>query len=208
MLAYMNEGGIIMWIIAALSVIAAAIAIERLIFFSRASVNPEKLETAFGEALSRRDMERAWQVVKENDSSMNRLFKTALSHWEVSGEDMKLLTEQQVRREIYRWEKYLYILEMIGKIAPLLGLLGTVLGMVEMFQSLHMGGQISASAVTGGIWKALFTTVAGLTVAIPTIFVYGLLNSRIDSEEETLRRGADYLMREQIESRKNARTQR
>lgn len=87
---------------------------------------------------------------------------------------------------------------MIGKIAPLLGLLGTVLGMVEMFQSLHIGGQISAATVTGGIWKALFTTVAGLTVAIPTIFVCGLLNSRIDSEDETLRRGADFLLREHI----------
>ncbi|MCC8059138.1 MotA/TolQ/ExbB proton channel family protein [Cloacibacillus sp.] len=114
------------------------------------------------------------------------------------GITLELLTEQQIRREIYRWEKHIYILEMIGKIAPLLGLLGTVLGMVEMFQSLHLGGQISAAAVTGGIWKALFTTVAGLTVAIPTIFVCGLLNSRIDSEDETLRRGADFLLREHI----------
>ena len=55
-----------------------------------------------------------------------------------------------------------------------------------------------AATVTGGIWKALFTTVAGLTVAIPTIFVCGLLNSRIDSEDETLRRGADFLLREHI----------
>ena len=193
MLEYMNQGGSIMWIIGALSLIAAAIAVERVIFFHKASVNPEKLETAFGKAMSEGDLKEAWRVAESSDSSMNRLFKVTLAHWDISTEDMKLLTEQQVRREIYRWEKHIYVLEMIGKIAPLLGLLGTVLGMVEMFQSLHVGGQINAATVTGGIWKALFTTVAGLTVAIPTIFVYGLLNSRIDNEDETLRRGADFL---------------
>ena len=196
MLEYMNQGGSIMWIIGALSLIAAAIAVERVIFFHKASVNPEKLETAFGKAMSEGDLKEAWRVAESSDSSMNRLFKVTLAHWDISTEDMKLLTEQQVRREIYRWEKHIYVLEMIGKIAPLLGLLGTVLGMVEMFQSLHVGGQINAATVTGGIWKALFTTVAGLTVAIPTIFVYGLLNSRIDNEDETLRRGADFLLRE------------
>ena len=198
MLEYMNQGGSIMWIIGALSLIAAAIAVERVIFFHKASVNPEKLETAFGKAMSEGDLKEAWRVAESSDSSMNRLFKVTLAHWDISTEDMKLLTEQQVRREIYRWEKHIYVLEMIGKIAPLLGLLGTVLGMVEMFQSLHVGGQINAATVTGGIWKALFTTVAGLTVAIPTIFVYGLLNSRIDNEDETLRRGADFLLRDHI----------
>ena len=198
MLEYMNQGGSIMWIIGALSLIAAAIAVERVIFFHKASVNPEKLETAFGKAMSEGDLKEAWRVAESSDSSMNRLFKVTLAHWDISTEDMKLLTEQQVRREIYRWEKHIYVLEMIGKIAPLLGLLGTVLGMVEMFQSLHVGGQINAATVTGGSWKALFTTVAGLTVAIPTKFVYGLLNSRIDNEDETLRRGADFLLREHI----------
>ena len=196
MLEYMNQGGSIMWIIGALSLIAAAIAVERVIFFHKASVNPEKLETAFGKAMSEGDLKEAWRVAESSDSSMNRLFKVTLAHWDISTEDMKLLTEQQVRREIYRWEKHIYVLEMIGKIAPLLGLLGTVLGMVEMFQSLHVGGQINAATVTGGIWKALFTTVAGLTVAIPTIFVYGLLNSRIDNQDDTLRRGADIHLRE------------
>ena len=129
MLEYMNQGGSIMWIIGALSLIAAAIAVERVIFFHKASVNPEKLETAFGKAMSEGDLKEAWSVAESSDSSMNRLFKVTLAHWDISTEDMKLLTEQQVRREIYRWEKHIYVLEMIGKIAPLLGLLGTVLGL-------------------------------------------------------------------------------
>ena len=70
--------------------------------------------------------------------------------------------------------------------------------MSDMFQSLHLGGQVDANAVTGGIWKALFTTIAGLTVAIPTIFAHGVLSSRIENEEETLNRSADFLLREQL----------
>lgn len=201
MLEYMNQGGFIMWIIAALSVVSLAVVIERLIFFHRASTDPEKLESEFGAAVSRNDIDAARNVVRSSQSSLHRLFFTAFAHWGVGREDMKLLMEQQVRREVYRWEKHLYVLEIIGKTAPLLGLLGTVLGMVEMFQSLHLGGQISAAAVTGGIWKALFTTVAGLIVAIPAIFAHGLLVSRIDNAEETLNRGADYLIREHFASR-------
>ena len=200
MLEYMRSGGIIMWVIAALSVIALAVVVERLLFFRSASTNPEALEEAFGKAVSENNVDEARKVVRSSQSSLHRLFFAAFAHWGVGREDMKLLVEQQVRREVYRWEKHLFILEIVGKTAPLLGLLGTVLGMVEMFQSLHIGGQINAATVTGGIWKALFTTVAGLTVAIPVIFAQGLLLSRIDSEEETLNRGADYLIREHFTS--------
>ncbi len=191
MLNYMNEGGSIMWIIAALSVVALAVVIERLMFFRRASGSAEELERIFASAVRG---EHGKAELQSADSSLARLFADALSQWDAEREDMKLLTEESIRREIYRWEKHLFILEMVGKLSPLLGLLGTVLGMVEMFGSLHMGGQISAEAVTGGIWKALYTTVAGLTVAIPVIFINGLLNSRIDSEEEKLQRGADWVL--------------
>ncbi|MDL2298143.1 MotA/TolQ/ExbB proton channel family protein [Synergistaceae bacterium OttesenSCG-928-D05] len=200
MMNYMQAGGAIMWVIAALSVMALAVTVERLLFFRRASTDPEKLERSFGKAVAEGDIEAARTIVKSSGSSLHRLFFAAFAHWGIGREEMKLLMEQQVRREIFRWEKHLFILEIVGKIAPLLGLLGTVLGMVEMFSSLHAGGQISATAVTGGIWKALFTTVAGLTVAIPTIFAHGWLSSRIDDEEETLNRGADYLIREHFAS--------
>lgn len=202
MLEYMQAGGSIMWVIAALSVAALAVVIERFLFFRSASTDAEELEKAFGKAVSSHDIEGGNRLLQSSDSSMHRLFFAAFAYWGVDREDMKLLVEQQVRREIFRWERRLFLLEIIGKTAPLLGLLGTVLGMVEMFQSLHVGGQITASAVTGGIWKALFTTVAGLVVAIPTIFAHGYLISLIDDEEETLNRGADFLIREHFANRK------
>lgn len=200
MMNYMQAGGIIMWLIGALSVMSLATAVERLKFFHSAGTDPEKLEMAFGKAIAASDMDGARTVVSSSKSSLHRLYFAACTHWGTGREEMKLLMEQQVRREVFRWEKHLFILEIIGKIAPLLGLLGTVLGMVEMFNSLHTGGQVSAAVVTGGIWKALFTTVAGLTVAIPTIFAHAYLTARIDNEAETLNRGGDYLIREHFAS--------
>lgn len=196
MLEMMRTGGILMWIIAALSVAAFAVAAERLLFFRRASAAPEPLEDAFRAHLAQGDVQGMRNLVYGSDSSLHRLFQAAVEHWSAGREDMKLLVEQQIRREIFRWEKNMSLLEVIGRTTPLLGLLGTVLGMVEMFASLRTGGQITAATVTGGIWKALFTTVAGLSVAIPVLFTSSLMFRRIDSEEECLNRGADFLLRE------------
>lgn len=194
-MAYMQAGGVIMWIILVLSVIGCAVVVERVLFFARASSDPEALELAFGRALAARDV-AAVRAAVSGRSSMHRLFTAAYTHWMIDRENMKLLAEQQIRRELYRWERNLPVLEIIARVSPLLGLLGTVLGMVEMFRSLHLGESSGAQAVTGGIWKALFTTVAGLAVAIPIIIAHGMLSGRIDKEEETLERGADFLLRE------------
>ena len=198
MLEMMRTGGVLMWIIAALSVAAFAVAAERLLFFRRASTDPGPLEDAFRAHLEQGDVQGMRNLVYSSDSSLHRLFQAAVEHWAAEREDMRLVVEQQIRRELFRWEKNMSLLEVIGRTTPLLGLLGTVLGMVEMFASLRTGGQITAAAVTGGIWKALFTTVAGLSVAIPVLFVSSLLFRRIDSEEECLNRGADFLLRERF----------
>ncbi|NLL37525.1 MAG: MotA/TolQ/ExbB proton channel family protein [Fretibacterium sp.] len=198
MLEYMRAGGSIMWVIAFLSVVALAVALERLFFYWRARTDPQSLEAALSRALRSGDMEAARQLTEASDSSLHRLFAAVLSAWDLPSDAMKLLAEQQVRRELYRWEKHLPILEAVGRIAPLLGLLGTVVGMVEMFSSLHLGAAIDTAAVTGGIGKALYTTVAGLAVAIPTMLVYSLLQGFVDSEAETLERGSDFLLRERL----------
>jgi biopolymer transport protein ExbB len=187
----METGGWIMWVILFISVIAAAIVFERIIFMVGASTDPRALEADFKLAVSDSAVSR-----NTGRASMRRMFKAALDNWDMDGESMKALLESQVRREMYRWWKNLPVLEIAAKISPLLGLLGTVLGMVEMFRTLNLGGAVNSAAVTGGIWKALFTTVAGLFAAIPVIIAHGLLAGRIDREEETLRRGADFIMRE------------
>jgi biopolymer transport protein ExbB len=170
-----------------------AFIIERLIFFASASADPVPIEREFSRAVEPGGVGGANPVLSGH-SSLHRLFKTALDNRARDGESMKVILDGCVRHELYRWEKNLPFLEITAKVSPLLGLLGTVLGMVEMFHSLNTGGSVNAEAVTGGIWKALFTTVAGLMVAIPIIIAHGALAGRITREEETLRRGADFIM--------------
>jgi biopolymer transport protein ExbB len=200
-LEYMRAGGPIMWVILAISVVAAAVIIERIIFFTAASANAARLEEAFTDALSEGDATSAQRKMSLHGNSLGRLFGEGAANWSLGGDDLKNLLESGVRRELYEWERNLSLLETAAKVSPLLGLLGTVLGMVEMFHTLNVGGAVDAAAVTGGIWKALFTTVAGLIVAIPVIMIHGLLAVRIDREEEKLLRGVDFIMREHIGGR-------
>jgi biopolymer transport protein ExbB len=192
---YMRLGGAIMWIILCLSVISLAVVIERAIFFVSASANLEELEIAFGKSISQGDPEAVRRAVAGR-SSLHRLFSAVYGHWMLDAESLRVFVEGQIHRELYRWEKHLALLETTARVSPLLGLLGTVLGMVEMFHTLNLGGAVSAEAVTGGIWKALFTTVAGLTVAIPVIIAHGILAGRINKEEEQLERGGVFIITE------------
>lgn len=198
-------GGPLMWVIAAVSVLAFAIVIERLFFFRKASTDPMALETALGKALYEKDEAAAKAVVTSGSSSLHRLFEVAVAHWQTGPDSLETLMEQQLRREMFRWEKGLGTLATIARVAPLLGLLGTVLGMVSTFRGLPaVSGAASGAGGAGmvelasGIWVALLTTVAGLSVAVPVILCHTYLSARVDSEEETLHRGIDFLVREKL----------
>ncbi|MDR2174539.1 MAG: MotA/TolQ/ExbB proton channel family protein [Synergistaceae bacterium] len=114
------------------------------------------------------------------------------------GETLRVLADRRVRAEVFGWQRNLALLEIVIRAAPMLGLLGTVLGMVEMFRVLNVGGALDAAAVTGGIREALFTTVAGLCCAIPLLIAHGLLCAAIDRREERLNRAADAWIRERL----------
>lgn len=196
-------GGPLMWVIAAVSVLAFAIVIERLFFFRKASTDPMALETALGKALYEKDAAAAKAVVTSGSSSLHRLFEVAVDHWQTGPDSLETLMEQQLRREMFRWEKGLGTLATIARVAPLLGLLGTVLGMVSTFRGLPaVSGAVPGGAgmaeLASGIWVALLTTVAGLSVAVPVILCHTFLSARVDSEEETLHRGIDFLVREKL----------
>ena len=98
------------------------------------------------------DRELVRQVVSGGRSSVHRLFVAATNHWQVDAATLKLLLEQEIRRELYRWDKGLTLVATVGRLAPLLGLLGTVLGMVEIFQTLPSAREAPMVALAGGIW--------------------------------------------------------
>ncbi|NCC97106.1 MAG: MotA/TolQ/ExbB proton channel family protein [Synergistales bacterium] len=195
---FLRLGGPVVWCIAGLSVIALAVVLERLFFAIRSWENPEPVERALCEVLYKEDPSASTSLCKEKDTSIRRLFLAGVNHWQTDRESLQILLEGQIRREIYRWSKGLSVLSAIARIAPLLGLLGTVLGMVDIFQALPKTDQTPMVALAGGIWKALLTTVAGLAVAVPAVLCHSVLSAKVDDMEETLARGADFLLREKM----------
>ncbi|MDR1510867.1 MAG: MotA/TolQ/ExbB proton channel family protein [Synergistaceae bacterium] len=203
-LEYMNLGGAIMWVILFMSVAATAFIIERLFFFSSESSDAAAVESAFARAIDGRGVDEARDSFS-GGTSLQKLFLTACDNWDMESDGIKDVLDGTIRSEMFRWEKNLFFLEITAKVSTLLGLLGTVLGMVEMFHTLNIGGSVTSGAVTGGIWKALFTTVMGLSVAIPMIVIHGFLERRIAVEDEKLRRGADFIIKRCHERKKGIR---
>ncbi|HOI80784.1 MAG: MotA/TolQ/ExbB proton channel family protein [Thermovirgaceae bacterium] len=194
----MDLGGPVMWVILGLSVLGGAIVLERLWFIFRASTDPSSLELALGDLIYHGKKEDASRLVRGSDSSLHRLFRVAVDHWEVDPEAMQVLLEQEVRREIFRWERGLGFLATIARVTPLLGLLGTVIGMIDVFRNLPGMTGSSMAVMAGGIWKALLTTVAGLSVAVPLILFHAFLSVRLERAEEMLWRGVDFMVREKV----------
>lgn len=190
----MQTGGAIMWMLLALSVIALAVVIERAISFARSPVGLAELERALA---SSGDQPPA----PGGRGGATSLLDAASQNWRADAESLRAVLELRAREEVALRERGLPSLDVIARVSPLLGLLGTVLGMVDMFRTLSLGGAVTASAVTGGIWKALFTTVAGLAVAIPVTIAHSLLSSRAARAEHELDRAQGLLLAAHARSR-------
>lgn len=110
-----------------------------------------------------------------------------IDHSALSLDDVREESTRLARIEINRLQSFLRVLEVIAMLAPLLGLFGTVLGMISAFQAMELAGaQVNPSILSGGIWKALMTTAAGLAVAIPVSLVHSFLERRVETEANSM----------------------
>ena len=100
-----GNGGPCMYAILLVSIIGLAVVIERFRFYTKSWTNPEPLERKLGELLYKGDAEGASSLVREKETSLHRLFRAAVDHWQAPSEALKMLLEQEVRHEVYRWEK-------------------------------------------------------------------------------------------------------
>lgn len=181
---WMNLGGPIVWILAGMATLALAIVLLKMWQFSRAGVGSSKCEM---HALAH------WRG-GERQTSLEELTQcgTPLAHVlrvAMRGVQSESMPDALVREEVTRVAQadledlrhYLRPLEMIGTAAPLLGLLGTVLGMITAFQQIQgAGSQVDPALLSGGIWEALLTTAVGLSLAIPITFAHGWLERRVE----------------------------
>lgn len=191
MIDFLAKGGLLVWPILFCSVLALAIFVERLIFFARVRIRGIGLVEKVIQCARNGKDQLALDMVKKSNCSMGRVLEHAL---EVKGQDREMLETVLVHatdEETRELSRYFQVLASIATITPLLGLLGTVIGMIKSFMVIEeMGGKVNAAVLAGGIWEALLTTALGLSVALPTMLAHSYLSSRVDTFEARLRDGA------------------
>jgi biopolymer transport protein ExbB len=175
-------GGIIMLPIMACSVVALAITIERFFTLRRATIDTRELMDTMRTFLMKKRIQEAIDICQEMDVPVARIVKAGILKHNRGKEDIREAIEDAGHLEIPRLERYLPAMATCANIAPLLGLLGTVAGMIKAFAQIKdKQGLVNPSDLAEGISNALVTTAAGLTVAIPTLVAYNYFVTRVDN---------------------------
>lgn len=195
-LASIGTGGPIIAVLAVLSLMSLAIIIAKIIQLWPVRSGETLRDTAFQQWQSG-DKYAARKTLEAGKSPADRVTAYAMESM-TAGFAGPVLDAELTRRgneEMARMNGMIRLLELIAMISPLLGLLGTVLGMIQSFQELEMAeGAANASVLAGGIWQALLTTAAGLLVAIPAAVGAGLLSARIESAAQLIESAVGRLM--------------
>lgn len=177
-----SKGGILMWPILGCSVVALAIAIERFIALRRASIDTREFMDTMRQVLRQNRVQEAIEICDETDAPISRIMKAGILKYNRSKEDIREALEDAAHLEIPRLERYLSALATCANISPLLGLLGTVAGMIKAFAQIqNKRGQVSPADLAEGISNALVTTAAGLSVAIPALVIYNYFVTRVEN---------------------------
>jgi len=181
-----------MWPIGLCSVIALAVIIERFWTLRRSKVAPTHLVSSIWHSIKENRFDRAQLDSLRANSSLGRLLAAGLINAKHGREMMKESIEEVAAHEVHNLQKYLNVLGTIAGISPLLGLLGTVVGMIHVFSAIVLTGNNTPEALAAGIAEALMCTAAGLCVAIPSLFFHRILLGRVDEmtvfmEQEAIR---------------------
>jgi biopolymer transport protein ExbB len=175
MLDYIIKGGVMMLPLVLCSVLALGITFERLWSLRRKRVLRYDLLQRLEELLREQKIPEATTLCKRHQSTLTRMLLVVLLNHDRPKAEIKELLEEHSRQEIPIVERYLTALGTIANIAPFLGLLGTVVGLLKIFEAIAQQGTTNAALISDGIYNALITTVAGLCVAIPTLVAYNHL---------------------------------
>ncbi len=179
-LEFIQQGGSVMYILLALSVLSLTIVFERAWSLRRSVVIPLKDVQLIEKSVRDGDVKQAMATCQTHNTAMSRILWVALANRGVRRSVMKEILEESGRQEVAHLDRFIGVLGVVAAIAPLLGLLGTVIGMIEVFQQISLVGVGKADVLAGGISKALNTTAFGLVVAIPSIVAYRFYESRVD----------------------------
>ena len=176
----LSKGGPMMWPLGLCSVVALAFAVERFINLRSGKVVPVGIVQSVEDAVESGRVEETLRLCETDPRPAARIFTAGLRHRASSAETMEHAMEEVGRREVSRLRDNILPLNVIANIAPLLGLLGTVFGMILAFKEVAGGAGLGKPELLAtGIYQALVTTAVGLSIAIPTLALYYYFNGRI-----------------------------
>lgn len=189
MLEIVQSGGWLMVPILLCSAIAAAICVERFWTLQQSRVAPKNLLAQVWSMLKKKEIDPQKIRQLRNQSALGQIFAAGISNSRRGREIMKESMEEAAGQVMHELERYLTPLQSIASVAPLLGLLGTVVGMIKVF-ALMVQNPGNANVLAGGISQALITTAAGLSIAIPALFLVGYFQRRVDALVVTMEQEA------------------
>src|ERR1700686_1275661 len=177
MIDYMQKGGPLMWLILLCSVISLAVFAERLLYFHRATIDLGEFLQGLSNLVRKRNLAEARVECQATSVPVTRVIHAALIRHHLPRTELREIVQEAGQLEVPRLESNLGMLISIGYICPLIGLLGTVTGLIQAFVQLSANnGYATLADVSGGIYQSLLTTAAGLGGTIPTFLSYCLLS--------------------------------
>jgi len=179
-ISLLDRGGPVMWVLLSLAVLGLVLFLERLLYLHRGQIRAPEFLDGVKNILAQRRMAEAVTVCEEAPGPVAAVVKAALLH---AGDDeisLRYAVQDAAVTELPALERRLGALAAIAQIAPLVGLLGTVLGMTTTFRAFMEGGRYAtAQALAGGLWQALLTAGVALALAIPAHLAHHLLHGRV-----------------------------
>jgi biopolymer transport protein ExbB len=190
MIDLLVAGGWVMPLIVACSVVALSISIERYLALDRSKVAPSHLLATVWRDLKQGELNAQKLAQLRTNSPLGAILAAGIANRGQGRDVMKESISEAASHVVHDLEKYLNSLGTVAAIAPLLGLLGTVVGMIDVFTQITTVGTGNANALAGGISEALLTTAAGLIVAIPALVMHRYFTGLIDTIVVDLEREA------------------
>jgi len=185
------KGGLVMIPILFLSILTVYLFVERLLSLRKAQSNPEKLTQAVGDYVRSGDLTGAVGYCRAQDSPASRIIQRGLERVGRPISEIKEAVQTAGKHEAYMLEKRMDMIASAAAIAPMLGFLGTVTGLIQAFQQIQrLQGSVNPSMLAAGIWEALVTTAFGLGVGIMALFAYNFLINRINRTINDLERAS------------------
>lgn len=206
--SFLANGGPVMWLLLLVGLVALVVFIERALYLHRGQIRSNEFLNGIKNLLQKGRLMEALTVCEETPGPVAAVVKAGLRHADDDEQGMRFAVQEAALTELPLLERRIGTLAAVAQIAPLLGLLGTLLGMIRTFWLFNQSGNYATPAVlAGGMWEALLTAAAGLAIAIPVHLARHFLNGRVRALVHDMEWVGNELMRYLLRERRSGKVE-